>query len=393
VVSKKYLRSKFGRKFLGLFFLAFLLLFPGVSFVPEKLANAQETIRVLILRDAPMVKIAGQDLIVRDFKTGLSLFHKKGFSSLTASGGASVIVRAGDHSVSAQALTVNSPSAPLHLDGKIFRGQLILFSGPNQDVWAVNELPIEEYVVGLINYEISSQWMMEAVKAQAVAARTYAVFQKAKRAGELYHLDSSVNDQMYGGIQREDARSRTAVKQTEREILVYQGKPIFAVYSACCGGKTASPNPLWEGSFPYLQSRECNFCLASPHFFWKWEVPAEDLAKRLAAGGFPETRVREIEIRERSPGQRVLQLAVRGDQSRLLFSGKDFRRLLGFDLLRSTRFVVKKENGIFSFLGRGWGHGVGLCQWGAKGMAEAGADYRSILKYYYRGIELRKIAK
>lgn len=381
-----------GRIFLGLFSIWFLFLFPGILFLPEKCANAEETIRVLVLREVPSAKINGQDLAVQDLQTGRALFQNKRISSLTASGGASLVVRAGDHSVSAQALTVNSPTAPLSLDGRMFRGKLNLYPGLHQDdIRVVNELPLEEYLVGLINYEISSLWMLEALKAQVVAARTYAFFQKTKRAGELYDLDSNENDQMYGGIQREDSRSQMAVQQTEREILVYQGRPIFAVYSACCGGKTASPDLLWTGSLPYLQSRECNFCLDSPHFFWNWEVSAERLGKRLGPAGFAEIRVRAIKILERSPSQRVLRLVVWGDRSRLLLSGKDFRRFLGFDRLRSTKFAVKKEKGIFSFSGLGWGHGAGLCQWGAKGMAEAGADYRAILKYYYRGVAFRKI--
>ncbi len=383
---------KTGRRFLGLSSFCFLILFPGILFVPETSANAEETIRVLVLQEVPRVKITGQDLVLQDLQTGRLLFQNKRISSLTASGGASLVVRAGDTSVSAQALTVNSPAALLNLEGRIFRGKLILYPGPHQDdVRVVNELPLEEYLVGLINYEISSQWMMAAVKAQVVAARTYAFFQKAKRAGDLYHLDSNVNDQMYGGIQKEDSRSRIAVQQTEREILVYQGKPIFAVYSACCGGRTESPDLLWTGYFPYLQSQECNFCLDSPHFFWNWEVTAESLGKSLGPAGFQETRVREIHIQERSSSQRVLRLVVGGDQSRVLFSGKDFRRFLGFDRLRSTKFAVKKKNEIFSFSGLGWGHGVGLCQWGAKGMAEAGADYRAILKYYYRGVDFQRI--
>ena len=380
------------RRFLGLFSFWFLILSPAILLVAEKGAKAEETIRVLILREVPRVKITGQDLILEDLETGRLLFQNKRISSLTAYRGANLIVRTEDHSVSAQALTVHAPKAPLNLNGRDYRGKLHLYPGAGPEVLSVvNELPLEEYLVGLINVEISSQWRMEALKAQVVAARTYALFQKIKRAGDLYHLESSTNDQMYGGIQPEDSRSRMAVHQTEREIIVFQGKPIFAVYSACCGGKTESADLLWTGYLPYLQSRECNFCRDSPHFFWNWTVTAESLGRSLASAGFPEAQVREIKIQERSASQRVLRLVVRGDRSQTPFSGKDFRRFLGFDRVRSTQFTVKKENGLFFFSGLGWGHGAGVCQWGAKGMAEAGADYRTILKYYYRGIELGKI--
>jgi len=166
---------------LGLFSFWFLIFLPGILFVPETCANAEETIRVLVLRQVPRVKITGQDLVLQDLQTGRLLFQNKRISSLTAYPGAMLIVRTEDHSASAQALTVNSSTAPLNLDGRMFRGKLNLYPGPHQDdLRVVNELPLEEYLVGLINYEISSQWMVEAVKAQAVAARTYAFFQKSK---------------------------------------------------------------------------------------------------------------------------------------------------------------------------------------------------------------------
>jgi stage II sporulation protein D len=106
-----------------------------------------------------------------------------------------------------------------------------------------------------------------------------------------------------------------------------------------------------------------------------------------------DSEVLGIEIAERSQSRRVLQLTVTSERGQMEISGKDFRRLLGYDFLRSTNFMVQKKDGGYLFSGRGWGHGVGLCQWGAKGMAEKGMDYHSILKYYYRDVEVRKIPR
>jgi stage II sporulation protein D len=97
-----------------------------------------------------------------------------------------------------------------------------------------------------------------------------------------------------------------------------------------------------------------------------------------------------LEIGERSPSRRVLTLLIQSERARQMIGGKDFRRLLGYDQLRSTNFIVKENDGVFHFSGLGWGHGVGFCQWGAKGMGEAGADYRTILKSYYTGVEIGK---
>jgi stage II sporulation protein D len=116
------------------------------------------------------------------------------------------------------------------------------------------------------------------------------------------------------------------------------------------------------------------------------------LSKTLKNGGFSGSRILGIEVSERSQTRRVLQLSIQSEKGRLEVSGKEFRRLLGYDQIRSTNFVVDPNGGAFLFSGLGWGHGVGLCQWGAKGMAEGGADYRSILKYYYQKVDIGKLS-
>ncbi|HSR12808.1 MAG TPA: SpoIID/LytB domain-containing protein, partial [Thermodesulfobacteriota bacterium] len=169
----------------------------------------------------------------------------------------------------------------------------------------------------------------------------------------------------------------------------FQGAPAFSVYSSCCGGKTEPGENMWAGSFPYLRSVECGYCLDSPHFLWNYSLTGQQLASALQeASGSGVTR---LEIGERSQSRRILRMAVQTERSRREIAGKDFRRLLGYDQLRSTNFVVAEKDGVYHFSGLGWGHGVGFCQWGARGMADAGMDYRSILKFYYQGVEIGKV--
>ncbi|MFH1758179.1 MAG: SpoIID/LytB domain-containing protein [Pseudomonadota bacterium] len=356
-------------------------------------ARTKEIIRVLILRDVSHFKVSGQELALRDLPTGQSFFKNKKVSSLTVERDVGPRLRVKGHSISARALVLTSARSPLTINGRRYRSQIRIFPGPNRDLWVINELPLEEYLVGLINCEISSQWSLDALKAQAVTARTFATFQKGNRSEGLYDVDASVNDQVYAGIGLEDHRSRRAVKETEGELLLYQGKPIFAVYHACCGGKTEFPEYLWTGNFSYLKSIVCTYCLDSPHFLWNYQVDAESLAKVLGSMGFLSQRVREIQIGERNESRRVLQLLIRGERDQGEIPGKEFRRLLGYDQLRSTNFWLKESDGVFLFSGLGWGHGVGLCQWGAKGMADAGIDYRSILKYYYQNVEMGQLPR
>jgi stage II sporulation protein D len=353
-------------------------------------AEGRDLIRVLILRDVSLVKVSAEGLNLFDLKTGQSLFKNRKFTSHLFERDSGARVRLRGQNLLAPGFLVESAGSHFRINGRSYRDYLRILPGPNRDLWVINILPLEEYLVGLINSEISSQWPMEAIKAQVIAARTYAFYQRTNRAGELYDVDSGVSDQVYGGTGKEDARSRKAVEETRGEMIFYQGSPIFSVYSACCGGKTESGEYMWTGFFPYLRGTECVFCLDSPHFVWNYSIDGEGLASALGGGGVSGSRVLGLEIGDRSPSRRVLALSIQSETGRQIIPGKDFRRLLGYDQLRSTNFIVKENGGFFHFSGLGWGHGVGFCQWGAKGMAEAGADYRTILKSYYHGVEIGK---
>ena len=149
---------------------------------------------------------------------------------------------------------------------------------------------------------------------------------------------------------------------------------------------------MWSGNFPYLQPTECNYCLDSPYFLWNYSIDGEHLGMALEGTSF-NSRVLGLGIDQRSQSRRVLKLTVQTEGNQRQISGKDFRRLVGYDQLRSTNFVISKKDGVYQFSGLGWGHGVGLCQWGAKGMAEAGAEYHTILKYYYQDVEVGRISR
>jgi len=357
------------------------------------LAEARDLIRVLILRDISSVKVTSEGMNLYDLKSGQPFFKNRKYTSLIFERDSGARVRLRGQNLSAPGFLVEWVGNPLEINSRSYRDQVRVLPGPNRDLWVINVLPLEDYLVGLINFEISSQWPMEAVKAQVIAARTYAFFQRRNRAGEPYDVDSGVSDQVYGGTGKEDARSRRAMEETRGELILHEGNPIFSVYSACCGGKTESGEYMWSAGFPYLRSMECAYCLDSPHFLWNYSIDGERLASALGSGTVSGPRVLGVEIEERSPSRRVLRLWIQSENSRRLIPGKDFRRLLGYDQLRSTNFILTEKEGVFQFSGLGWGHGVGFCQWGARGMADAGMDYRTILKSYYQGVEIGKIQR
>jgi stage II sporulation protein D len=374
-------------------FFFYFLLSVGVLISSTVDGEAKETLRALILRDVSQFTIAGEEMVLKDLTTGHLLFHNRKWSSITIdrSPGARLTVRG--LGISAAAFLLTSPRSLLSINGRRYRDQIRVYPANSRDLWVVNELPLEDYLMGLINWEISSQWPMEAVKAQVVAARTYALFQKSNRRGDLFDVEATVADQVYGGMEREDSRSLKAVRDTDREVILYRGAPVFAVYHSCCGGKTESPEYLWAGSFPYLKSMDCPYCLDSPYFVWNYQVDGVRLRSVLNQISSLGSRVTGIRIGPRNESQRILQIAVQGERDQVEIAGPDFRKFLGRDLVRSTNFVVNEKNGVFSFAGLGWGHGAGLCQWGTKGMAEAGENYRSILSYYYKDTTTGKLSR
>jgi stage II sporulation protein D len=367
------------------------LLCVGILIFSSADGDAQEPIRVLILRDVPYFSIAGEEMVLKDLTTGHLLFHNRKGSSLTIERLPGARLRVRGSGVSASAFLLTTSRGFFSINGRRFRDQIRIHPANAGSLWVINALPMEDYLAGLINWEISSQWPMEAVKAQVVAARTYARFQKTTRQGELFDVEATTADQVYGGMEREDFLSRKAVRDTDGEMILFRGNPIFAVYHSCCGGKTESPEYLWPGNFPYLKTMECPYCLGSPYFVWNYQVDGVRMRSALNSMNSLGSRIVGLHLGQRSESRRILQVTVQGERDRVDLSGSDFRRLLGRDLLRSTNFTVKEKDGVFLFAGLGWGHGAGLCQWGMKGMAENGENYRSILRSYYKNVTFGKI--
>ncbi len=372
------------------FFISFLLLSGGILFPLALGAKANENIRVLIARTNVPLTIQGQGLALGDLQTGRLLFKNQRSNSLVVKREKGALLKVGGQKVAARSFFLTAGGGSMGINGRRYHNRLRISPGPNGDIWVVNELPMESYLAGLINCEISSQWPMETIKAQAVVARTYATFQKWNRGGELYDVDSTVADQVYEGVEKEDERSHQAVRETAGELLLFGGAPIFSVYHSCCGGRTDTAQHLWAGDYPYLKSIPCNYCLDSPHFIWNYQISQVNLAKTLGMLGLWGSQVHDVAIGQRNESKRVVQLTIQSDREQMKISGKEFRRVLGYDSIRSTPFVVKEENGGFLFSGLGWGHGVGLCQWGARGMADAGENYQAILRYYYPNVAIGK---
>jgi len=342
-----------------------------------------ETIRVAILKNASSVTVDGVGMITaRENGAAVALTPPV----LIKPGRNTVIV----NGTAYRRLTFSGSSA-LYVNGKAYRGAAEATPG-EKGVFIVNELPLEEYLVGLINCEISSAWPIEAVKAQAVIARTYALNRKQTRRTSLYHLESSVIDQVYDGCEIEDSRARRGVSDTAGEVLCYHGSVIEAFYHSNCGGRTEASENVWGKRLPYLGGVECTYCLTSPSSMWDLKIALPELEERLKTAGHKVSGVTEIRPGPRNSRGRLKNVVVVSSRGELSLTGDQFRKAVGYNAIKSTNFSVKVENGEAGFSGLGNGHGVGLCQWGAKQRALDGFGYAEILSYYYPGTDLRKFS-
>jgi stage II sporulation protein D len=253
------------------------------------------------------------------------------------------------------------------------RGSLVV-QRTESGLRVVNGVPLEDYVAGTLGSEIYPSWAAETLKAQAVVARTYALYQKARRAGEAFDVRASAADQVYGGVGAETPAVRAAVRGTRAEVLVYRGEPILAAFHSASGGQTASAEEVDEED--------------SPDTYWRASVPGTTLGRALAPLGLRLGAVRQVRVEERSASGRVLRVHLQGTEGSGSLEARALRSALGQSVIRSTLFEVRNAEDGFIFVGSGHGHGVGMSQWGAQAMARRGASYREILEWFYPGTQL-----
>jgi stage II sporulation protein D len=232
---------------------------------------------------------------------------------------------------------------------------------------------------------------MDALKAQAIASRSYALFQKRKSVEKPYDVESTTASQVFSGTATTD-RARTAVLETAGEVALFHGEVAETFFHASAGGRTESLPNVWDGEArPYLVSRPAKYETDSPHFQWKTTIDAKTIQSKLMAAGYKVGAVNSVRVKETTNTGRAKNIDIYHDGAGkvLTMSGNRFRIIIGAMKLRSTRFLISHRSGsLFTFKGAGFGHGVGMSQWSAKGMAESGDDYRTIIAHFYPGVTI-----
>lgn len=277
---------------------------------------------------------------------------------------------------------------PIKVNGREYPATLeVVRSGEGFAI--VNELHLEEYLVGVLRAETSERWPGETLRAQAIVARTYAAYHRAMKGAKPYHIVASTAHQMYMGRVPASSPIWNAVRDTAGQVLLWEGELFPAFYHSASGGYTEDPRTVFAArNMPALRAIRDEFSTASPHFYWSLDLRLADLSEILRRNGHDVGGVTAIEVTERTPSLRVSALAVHGTRGSAHLRGNDFRRMVGYETVKSTLFAVAVDGAVAHFSGRGYGHGVGMSQWGAKGMAEQGYPAAKILEYYYPGTTL-----
>ena len=257
--------------------------------------------------------------------------------------------------------------------------------------YTVEAIALEDYVARVLAGEAAAGSPPAALEALAVAVRTFAVGNRGRHQRDGFDLCTLTHCQV---LRASYAAVREAAAATDGQVLLVNGAPASVFHSASCGGRTERPSAVWPGADdpPYLPSKSDRACDGEPR--WAAEIPVQDLERTLTAAGYRGTRLRDLEVDGRSASGRVARVRLDGMTPDAI-SGQDLRmvvgRALGWHLLKSTDFTVRRTGGGYRFDGRGFGHGVGLCVLGSVRRAEHGDSAREILHAYFPGLEIGRL--
>lgn len=270
------------------------------------------------------------------------------------------------------------PDVGFQIAERRYRGSLRLRMAAGEAI-AINTLPMQEYLASTVGGEMSPSWPLEALKAQSVAARSYTVARLRKPRDRYFDLEDTTEDQVYRGVETETLSVWDAVKGTSGIVLTRKGAPVTAYYHARCGGETLPAEQAWGGKRAPTARVPCAFCRKNP-MQWDAQWDAKSFASTLGLPARGDLSIRPV---SRNPAGRVLELEVAAGNQRRLITAERLRREIGYQKIKSTHFDFTVDGQEVRATGFGFGHGVGMCQWGAKHLAQRGYNFQAILTHYY----------
>jgi stage II sporulation protein D len=350
-------------------FLCFLAIAPAQAY----------QLRVAVAQKIPELKIGtSTPAIVRD-ESGKKIGELQPSKGIVAKANEDK-VSIGDSEVS-QLVVEPQNGGYVWINDRWYRGSVQVLV-VNKQLLAIDRVNIEEYLYSVLGAEMSATFPAEALKAQAVAARTYALYRSQAARKKLFDVDSTESSQVYKGLSTEADTTQAAVKATAGQIMTYKGKPILAAFHSASGGHTENVEDIWLNSLPYLRGVP-DYDLGTPNYGWSKIFSLSELSEILNV-----PNIKELTPDRTSQYGSVLSLKAIGDNEQVL-TGSAIRTTLK---LRSLRFTITPTPEGFVFNGFGNGHALGMSQWGAYSMAQNGVNYSTILAHYYRGVNMGKLS-
>jgi stage II sporulation protein D len=382
----KSLNERFkNKKRLALFIIVFIIFFLRCNIYASY--NVQENINVGIMLNISSFTIGSSgDFSVSDASNEKLRFTKGTVEVLCSEKGISVK----NHHLSPP-IKIESSNGIIFANSKHYRGYIMIIKSGNK-MNIINVLPIEDYIKGVLPKEVSPNWSIEALKSQAVVSRTYAIANLNRHSAQGFNMCSTVHCQVYAGAGVEDNSCNKPVLETQCKILSYNGKFAQTVFHANCGGHTEDPKYIWnwKNTPPYLKGVKCGYCTAAPYTKWEKTLDESFIRKQLSDNNIG--KIKNIKIKEKTSAGTAKQLKITHSKGEVTLDAYKFRLAVDAWQIKSHTFdFIKTYGDKFYFKGRGCGHKVGLCQWGAKGMAEKGKTYKEILAYFYPGTTIEEV--
>ena len=376
----------------------------------------QPELRIGLANGAAQVTLGGPGRLTA-FSEGAAALQIDHRQVAVSADGRALVVSGGAARYERLLLMTPGPGGVVGVNGRRYRGTVELLAR-NGGVTAVNRLGVEDYLLGVVSAEMGRRSSAEAaaLAAQAVVSRTYALRNRGRFASQGFDLEAGVSDQVYGGVDAETPEGNAAVRVTTGLILTDRGQPIAAFFHSTCGYATATPAEAFRGvaEVPYLRSvsdrrpgsGDTYYCDISPRFRWtvEWDqATLRDILRRTVSrqlGVSAETvdQVRDVRIAHTGRSGRAAELRIRVGRGEIPVYAPDIRTVFTTPdgrPLGSTAVQLHPERDgdrlvRLKMVGAGWGHGVGMCQWGAVGRARAGHDFRQILTAYYPGAQIAR---
>ncbi|EDX85448.1 Stage II sporulation protein [Synechococcus sp. PCC 7335] len=270
------------------------------------------------------------------------------------------------------------------INGSWYRGR-VRVAQEGGKLLAINYVELEDYLYSVVGSEMPTSWPQAALQSQAVAARSYALYKQSRSKHPLYDLNATTTYQVYKGIEQEHPNTINAVDSTAREVVTYNGTVIEAIFHSSSGGGTENAADVWSSDVPYLRSVQ-DFDQGSPVYSWQETYTLTEFSHKIGDIG----QIHTIGTAQLTPSGRVASITFAGEDGTRTLRGRDVRSALK---LRSTRFDIdlNEDTEMITVTGSGYGHGVGMSQWGARTLAEKGWDYEQILNHYYQSTAIAQL--